>query len=305
MLYGRPDTLCDAVRLYADGMAEYADAELFAACGESDFATAFHLIVLPALVLGRDLMLFQPRQWHSAATAFDGRSTVCLTTPSLALIGARVVPTGKDYSGVCFVPSADGLTVERAERVAAGFPGCAFLNTLGSAETGLLTVSREVRDDGVVGEPLPGKRGWLRDIDEHGVGTLWTAGPDTRIAATGGTLTRAEDGAVSSGHLAHTTPDGGFVLDGRADAPVRIDGVSVDPAEVVATLRGIRGVVDASVSVDRSGPDNRVTVVAVGDVTEGPGLAAAGRALRRPGPARGSLSSGGGACRRRAWKGLR
>ncbi|MBN6039743.1 hypothetical protein [Amycolatopsis sp. 195334CR] len=268
LLFGRPDSLHEAARLYAEGLPEFADAELFAACAPMDFAETFHLVVLPSIVLGRDLMLFQPRQWRAAGTAFDGRPVVCLTTTALALLGARAAPEDRDYTGVCFLPSGGGLTPERAERVAARFAGCSFLNVLGSPETGLLAVTREVAEDGHVGKPLAGKQIWLRDVGEDGVGTLWTAGPDARIAASDGFLRRTPDGAVSKGHLAHAVPGGGFVLDGQAGDLVELDGRSVDPAEVVAAVRGLRGVVDASLTVDRSGPAERVTVVATGDVTE-------------------------------------
>jgi hypothetical protein len=268
LLYGRPGALRDTVRLYTEGMPEYADAELFASCEPMDVAATFHLVVLPAVVLGRDLMPFRPRQWRAAAEAFDGRSAVCLSTPAHALLGARVASAGQDHSRVSFVPAGGGLTAERAERVAAGFAGCSFLAVFTTPETGVLTVTREVREDGAVGTPLPGKRVWLREVDETGVGTMWAEGPDTMIAATGGPLPRTADGAVGSGDLAHVDPVGGFVLDGRVDDLVQVDGVSIHPADVVAALRDIRGVVDASMSVDRSGPTDRVTVEAVGDVTE-------------------------------------
>ncbi|GAA1216980.1 AMP-binding protein [Prauserella alba] len=278
LLFGRPETLADTVDLYVTGIPEYAEAELFAACTASEFATdlatVLHRIVLPAVVLGRDLMLFRPHQWHAAAAALDGRPAVCLTPPPLALLGSRAASARHNYSGVRFVPEGGGLTTERAERVAAGFAGCSFLTLFGTTETGVLTVTREVRDDDYIGEPLPGKPVWLSDPGDdgernHGVGTMWTAGPDTRIATTDGLLSRSAEGAVGSGYLARPGADGGFVLAGKADERVDVDGVSIDPGDLLASLRDIRGLVDASVSVDRSGPAGRITIVAVGDVTEG------------------------------------
>jgi len=268
LLFGRPDSLVDAVRLYAHGMPEYAAAEVFAACSSIDFAAGFYMVVAPAIVLGRDLVLFRPSRWDLAADELAGRPGVCLAAASLAAAGARTVRPGRRYRDTRFVPAGGGLTANRAERITAGFAGCGFLTMLGSTETGLLTVDREVRQDGHVGWPLPGKPVWLNDIGPDGVGTLWTRGPDTRFAATGGELLTGPAGAVSTGDLAHRHPDGGFVLDGRADQLVKVDGVSVYPRQIVGAVRAIPGVVDASVSVDRSAAVDRITVVAVGEVTE-------------------------------------
>ncbi len=265
LLFGRPEALVDAVRLYAAGMPEYAAAEVFAACSSIDFAAGFYMIVAPALVLGRDLVLFRPSRWDLAADELAGRPGVCLAAASLAAAGARTVAPGRRYRDTWFVPAGGGLTTERAERITAGFTGCGFLTMLGSTETGLLTVDREVRQDGHVGWPLPGKPVWLRDLGPDGVGTLWTKGPDTRFAATGGELLTGPDGAVSTGDLAHHHADGGFVLDGRADQLVKVDGVSVYPRQIVGAVRAIPGVVDATVSVDRSAAVDRITVVAVGE----------------------------------------
>jgi acyl-coenzyme A synthetase/AMP-(fatty) acid ligase len=248
-------------------MPEYAAAEVFATCSAIDFAAAFCMVVAPAVLLGRDLVLFRPSRWQTALPELAGRPGVCLAPPALAVLGARTAAGRTGFFGTSFVPAGGGLTPQRAARISAGFPGCGFLTMLGSTETGLLTVGREVRDDGHVGAPLPGKPVWLEDIGPDGVGTLWTRGPDTRFAVTGGTLAIRPDGAVSTGDLAHRT-DGGFVLDGRKDDLVKIDGVSVYPREVIAAVRALPGAVDASVSVDRSGAADRVTVVAVGDVTE-------------------------------------
>lgn len=266
LLFGDPDTLPDAVRLYVDGMPEYAEAEVFAACSALDFAAAFYMTVMPAILLARDLLLFAPHRWDLAAAELDGRSGVCLAAPVLAALGGRAA-AGGDYRRLSVVPAGGGLTVSRAERISAGFTGCSFLTMLGSTETGLLTVGREVREDGHVGVALPGKPVWLRDIGPDGVGTLWTKGPDTRIAASDGRLLRTEDGAVSTGDLAHLD-DTGYFLDGRSDDLIKVDGVSVYPNAVAAAIRALPGVLDAAVSVDRSGPADRIVVAVVGDTTE-------------------------------------
>jgi acyl-coenzyme A synthetase/AMP-(fatty) acid ligase len=281
LLFGRPAGLPAAVRLYTEGMPEYRDAEVFAACSAADFAAAFYMVVVPAVTLGRDLVLFGPRDWPAAARTFANRPGICLAAPSLAVLGARAVGRGH-HDRTSVVPAGGGLTVRRAERIQAGFRGCGFLTMLGATETGLLTVTREVREDGYVGHPLPGKPVWLADVGPDGVGTLWTRGPDTRFAVTGGSLATRPDGAVSTGDLAHRHPgDGGFVLDGRANDLIKVDGVSVYPRAVVAALRAVPGVVDASVSVDRSGVVDRVTITVVGDATE-ERVRAACAALPRP-----------------------
>ncbi|MFG3435611.1 hypothetical protein ACGF0J_00085 [Nonomuraea sp. NPDC047897] len=268
LLFGRPDALPDAVRLYTDGMPEYAGAEVFAACSGLDFAAAFYMVVMPALLQGRDLLLFAPNRWDVAARELAGRPGICLAAPALAVLGARAA-AGATYGGTSIVPAGGGLTFERAERITAGFTGCGFLTMLGSTETGLLTVGREVREDGHVGEPLRGKPVWLEDLDANGVGTMWTRGPDTRFAVTGGRLLTRADGATSAGDLAHHDAGGtGFFLDGRTDDVIKVDGVSVYPGAVAAAVRTLAGVVDAAVSVDRGGPADRITIVVVGDTTE-------------------------------------
>jgi len=270
LLFGRPDALPDAVRLYAGGMPEYAGAEVFAACSGLDFAAAFYMVVMPAVLMARDLLLFAPNRWDVAARQLAGRPGVCLAAPALVVLGARATggSTAK-YGGTSIVPAGGGLTFERAERISAGFAGCGFLTMLGSTETGLLTVGREVRGDGHVGEPLPGKPVWLEDPDANGVGTMWTRGPDTRFAVTGGRLLTREDGATSAGDLAHPDASGtGFFLDGRADDLIKVDGVSVYSGAVSAAVRALAGVADAAVSVDRGGPVDRITIAVVGDTTE-------------------------------------
>lgn len=268
LLFGDPALLPEAVRLYTDGMPEYAGAEVFAACSALDFAAAFYMTVVPAIVLARDLVLFAPHRWDVAARELDHRDGVCLATPVLAALGGRAA-TGGSYRGLSLVPAGGGLTAARAERITAGFTGCSFLTMFGSTETGLLTVGREVREDGHVGKPLPGKPVWLADVGTDGVGTLWTKGPDTRFAAGDGRLLRDADGAVSTGDLAHPDADGtGYVHDGRSDDLIKIDGVSVYPNAVAAAVRALPGVLDAACSVDRGGPADRVVLTVVGDTTE-------------------------------------
>ncbi|WP_329061010.1 class I adenylate-forming enzyme family protein [Amycolatopsis sp. NBC_01480] len=268
LLFGAPAALPEAVRLYTDGMPEYAGAEVFAACSALDFAAAFYMTVIPAVLLARDLVLFAPHRWDLAAGALDGRAGICLAAPVLAALGGRAAGGG-DYRGLSVVPAGGGLTAGRAERISAGFTGCSFLSMLGSTETGLLTVGREVREDGHVGSPLPGKPVWLTDIGGDGVGTLWTKGPDTRLAASDGRLLRDSDGAVSTGDLAHLDAAGtGYFLDGRSDDLIKVDGVSVYPNSVAAAVRALPGVLDAAVSVDRDGPADRIVVKVVGETTE-------------------------------------
>ncbi|PYC80221.1 hypothetical protein C7C46_13100 [Streptomyces tateyamensis] len=281
LLFGDPAGLPQAARLYAAGMPEYADAEVFAACSAMDFAAAFYMTVVPALLLARDLLVFAPHRWDLAARELAGRAAVCLAAPVLAALGARAA-AGGDFARTTLVPAGGGLTVARAERIAAGFTGCSFLTMLGSTETGLLTVGREVREDGHVGSPLPGKPVWLADTGRDGVGTLWTRGPDTRFAASDGRLLRGAGGAVSTGDLAHLDPSGtGYVLDGRGDDLIKVDGVSVYPNAVAAAVRALPGVLDAAVAVDRTGPADRVLVTAVGETTEEAVRAACG-ALAQP-----------------------
>ncbi|GLF96715.1 class I adenylate-forming enzyme family protein [Streptomyces yaizuensis] len=268
LLFGRPHTVPDAVGLYAAGLPEYASAEVFATCSAIDFAAAFYMVAAPALVLGRDLVLFRPGSWETAVPELAGRPGVCLAPPAVAVLGARAAGGRYACRETWFVPAGGGLTPARADRIATGFPGARFLTMLGSTETGLLTADREVRDDGRVGAPIPGKPVWLEDVGPDGVGTLWTRGPDTRFAVTGGRLTARPDGSVTTGDLAHRTEDGHYVLDGRADDLVKVDGVSVYPRQITAAVRALPGAVDASVTVDRSRATDRVTVVVVGDVTE-------------------------------------
>ncbi|MFI2665730.1 AMP-binding protein [Micromonospora carbonacea] len=269
LLFGRPHALHEAVRLYVEGMPEYGQAEVFAACSSLDFAAAFYVVMLPALLRGRDLLLFRPHQWALAGRHLADRPGICLAPPALATLTAGAAPAGARYDRTTFVPAGGGLTPDRARRISVGLPGCRFLTMLGSTETGLLTVRREVDATGNLGAPLPGKQVWLEDVGPDGVGMLWTRGPDTRFAAVGGELRARPDGAVSAGDLVRPAPDGtGYLLEGRVDDLIKVDGVTVYPASVAAAVQALPGVTDARVSVDRSGPVDRITVLAVGDVTE-------------------------------------
>ncbi|MBB5924470.1 acyl-coenzyme A synthetase/AMP-(fatty) acid ligase [Actinoalloteichus hoggarensis] len=269
LLFGHPHGLPRAVETYTSGLPEYAAAEVFATCSPLDFAAAFYMALIPALLLGRDLVLFGSGDWRLPARELAGRSGICVAPPALEVLGARSAQAGADYRGVSFVPAGGGLTIRRAERITAGFSGAGFLTMLGSTETGLLTVTRTVRDDGYVGVPLPGKPVWLDAVGADGVGMMWTRGPDTRFAARGGPLLVGPDGAVSTGDLAHRDrAHGGFVLDGRSDDLVKVDGISVYPGRVAAAVRAVDGAVDAAVTVERDGPVDRIVVVVIGTVDE-------------------------------------
>ncbi|EEP73613.1 hypothetical protein MCAG_03940 [Micromonospora sp. ATCC 39149] len=281
LLFGHVGNLASTVRLYTDELPEFAAAEAFVTCSPPDFAAAFYLMLLPALVLRRDLVLFRPSDWQLAAAELAGRPAVCLAPPALQVQGARCGRAGASYRDTWFVPAGGGMTLRRAERVAAGFPGCRFLTILGSTETGLMTVSRQVRDDGYVGRPLARKPVWLDDVGPDGVGTLWTRGPDTRFAVRGGQLLTGPDGAVSTGDLAHLSPDGGYVLDGRQGELVKVDGVSVYPNRVAEALRRLPGVDDVAVTVDRTGAADRLVLTVVGTADE-QAIRAACAALPQP-----------------------
>lgn len=268
LLFGRPHRFTAVVDQYVAGLPEFGSAEVFATCLQLDFAAAFYLMLLPAMVLGRDLVLFRPGDWALAARELAGRGGVCLAPPALQVLGARLAGGSTDYRRTSFVPAGGGLTVRRAERIVSGFRGCRFLVLLGSTEAGLVTATRVVRDDGYVGMPLPGKPVWLSDVADDGVGTVWTRGPDTRFAVIGGELMTGEDGAVSAGDLAHRALSGGYVLDGRRIDLLKVDGVSVYPNRIAAAVRGLPGVEDVLVTVDRRGALDRLVVVVVGDSDE-------------------------------------
>ena len=268
LLFGRPESLPAAVELYDRAILGYEGAEVFAACGGFDFTGVFLLVLLPAMLTGRDLLLFRPNRWDTAAQHLAGRPGVLFASAALTAFGAPA-GEGRDFSQTVVIPAAGGLTADRAERISAGFRGCQFLNLLGATEAGIIATTTDVDRLEYVGHALAGKEVWLEDIASDGVGRMWAKGPDARFVSSDGRLNVRPDGAVTWGDLAHVDPRrGGYVLNGREDHLIKVDGVTVYPNEAVAALRAIPGVLDARVSVDRTGAADRLTVMVIGDVGE-------------------------------------
>ncbi|MBP5468123.1 MAG: AMP-binding protein [Candidatus Riflebacteria bacterium] len=82
------------------------------------------------------------------------------------------------------------------------------------------------------------------DIIDNSIGELCFAVPFTRgyINLPEQTKKVFIDGIYHTGDLAHRLPDGNFVLDGRSNDMIKINGNRIEPAEIEAAFKNITGV---------------------------------------------------------------
>ncbi|MBP5468536.1 MAG: AMP-binding protein, partial [Candidatus Riflebacteria bacterium] len=83
-----------------------------------------------------------------------------------------------------------------------------------------------------------------KEINDDSIGELCFAVPFTRgyINLPKQTKNAFIDGIYHTGDLAHRLPDGNFVLDGRSNDMIKINGNRIEPAEIEAAFKKITGV---------------------------------------------------------------
>jgi acyl-coenzyme A synthetase/AMP-(fatty) acid ligase len=206
--------------------------------------------------------------------------TAAIAVPALYRTLCRLDGASAKLASLRMVSSnGDALLTADLELLRATLPaGCAVQMIYGATETqaGMRFVPATETSSGAqvpAGRPIPGVQ-W-RILDEHGapvsdgeVGELWIRSRYTAIGEwEDGSCVPGRlpiDGADGSrryamGDLVGVRDDGVFVVVGRIDRQMKLDGYRVEPVEVEAALRAQPGVLDAAVLPVGDGIATRLT----------------------------------------------
>jgi acyl-coenzyme A synthetase/AMP-(fatty) acid ligase len=243
---------------------------VFATCLPLQFSAAFFMTVLPALFLRRDLLVFEPHDWSPVRRAARDRDILVLTVPALAAAASLGTSGSADLSRAVLFLGGGHVSAERVRLIRERFVGAGIANLYGTAETGALTLDADPGHNRHVGPPIPGKAIWLEGLDENGIGTVATAGPDCcQYVWQPGEALLHHGGHVAGTDYGRFDGAGRLCLEGRVDGGEKLGGVLVYPRVVERHLLALDGVSDAKVLVRRvpSGLEHLVARV-VGRVDE-------------------------------------
>ena len=199
--------------------------------------------------------------------------------------------------------TAETLTPDLVERLAAGFPQARLVNTYGSSETTAVVTTAEISATAAppripIGRPIAGSRVYV--LDARGdlapvgaAGEIAVGGAATAAGYLGRPDLTAEKFApdpfatVASGRLFRTgdrgrwLADGSLELLGRADRLVKIRGFRVEPGEVETALTRHPAVREAAVVARAGGAEARLVAYVVPRATPAPAAAELRDFLRR------------------------
>jgi acyl-coenzyme A synthetase/AMP-(fatty) acid ligase len=242
-------------------------AQTLATCLPLDYSAAFMMMVIPALYLRKDLLVFEPHDWRPLGQAAIAAHVACLTTPGLAAAGTASLPGPADFSGVSLFMASGYLSAERIRTIRHVMAGVHLLNCYGASETGVVSLDRQATGAGHVGTPIAGKPTWIEDPDDSGTGAIATSGfdcrefywPDRRPI-------KKADGTVSVTDTGRFDEAGRLFLEGRLDSGEKLHGVTIYPRRIERHLLALDGVADVKVYVRQDGGLDRLAARVVGRV---------------------------------------
>lgn len=195
------------------------------------------------------------------------RVSVLNQTPTAFGQLAEVTGGPDDLALRLVIFGGEALDVRRVAPWLGEHPAVRAVNMFGITETTVHATWTEVTPDGsadrsIIGVPLPGLRidlldRTLRPVLPGVVGEMYIGGPQVargyrgRPGLTSARFVAGVDGAVRyrTGDLARLRNDGTYEFRGRADDQLQVRGHRVEPGEIVRALRGVAGVVDATVAI--------------------------------------------------------
>ncbi|MEX5309175.1 AMP-binding protein [Kocuria sp. CPCC 205297] len=266
---GYSDEWEDIVRLQAKGIYDpaFPSGEYgFATHLPIQFSAAFFMLVLPAMLLRRDLTVTTPVDWAPVLAAQDRAELFFLSAPSVMAAACSSETSSPQLHRTVVVLGGGHLGRGRVQMIREHTGAKRVWNIYGTAETGCLSIDEDPGHGTHVGRPIPGKKIWA-----HG------DGQDSRIAAEGadccaflwtpGTEVTAVDLPVSA-DLGRLDPHGHIVLEGRVDGTVKLRGRLVDLRSIERHLLRLEGVHDVSVRVvERADGLDGLAARVVGTVT--------------------------------------
>lgn len=254
--------------LYRPIFPQQPELQVLATCLPLEYAASFMMMLIPALFLARDLVVFPPHKWDTLHAIAAREHVACLAVPPLMAAASAGTPEPVDMSRAALIMASGYLSRERIDATRARFRGVTLMNCYGASETGVVSLDRHPDGGFHVGRPISGKPVWLEEVDAQGVGKIATTGIDCRERywSKEPPLRRA-DGTVAATDFGHFDADGNLYLDGRIDGGEKLHGVTIYPRKIERHLLTLDGVVDARVRVvDRRGIDHLEARV-VGTVT--------------------------------------
>jgi acyl-coenzyme A synthetase/AMP-(fatty) acid ligase len=242
----------DAV-LYQPTFPRHPEIDVLATSLPPEYAASFIMIVVPAMFLKKDLIIFPAHDWGALREAASSRHIACLTVPGVTAAALTNTPDPVDMSTVALIMASGYLAAQRCDAIRSAFRGVTLMNCYGASETGVVSLDRDPGMQFHVGTPVLGKPVWIDDPNDSGIGRLATAGVDCREFCwdQDGELRdlKRADGSVAATDLAHFDDDGNLYLDGRLDGGEKLHGVTVYPRQIERHLLQLDGVVDVTVSV--------------------------------------------------------
>jgi acyl-coenzyme A synthetase/AMP-(fatty) acid ligase len=254
--------------LYGLAFPDGREIRTLATCLPLDYAAAFMMVVVPALMCGHSLVAFQPHRWLTLHAMASREPVACIAVPSLLAAAAVSTLEPIDMRNLALMTTAGYLSRSRIEAIGKAFKGARLLTSYGATETGVMTI--DPSPDGEhfhVGRPIAGKPVWLVDVDAHGVGKIATAGPDCReFYWQGERPLRNGDGSVIATDYGHFDKAGHLYLDGRIDGGAKLHGITVYPRALERHVLAMPGVVDARAIIVNSATIDRLELLVVGSV---------------------------------------
>jgi acyl-coenzyme A synthetase/AMP-(fatty) acid ligase len=253
--------------LYQTAFAGSAPVEVLATCLPLEYAAVFMMIIVPALYLARDLVIFPNHRWDVLQELARRERVACLAVPALTAAIRASTPEPVDMQRAAVVFTAGYLSRARSDSLAQRWRGVILLGSYGASETGVMTLDRNPGASPHVGQALAGKPIWIVGADERGVGRVATTGPDCRELYWGREdRLRDDDGVVASTDLGHLDGQGNLYLDGRVDGGEKLRGITIYPREIERHILLLPGVEDVRVKVGGDSGLERLEARVVGEV---------------------------------------
>lgn len=255
--------------LYQPTFPGHPKVDVLATCLPLGYAAAFMMVIVPALFLAKDLVVFPPHKWGTMHSLAAREHVICLCVPSLMAAACVSTIEPIDMSKAALIMASGYLSRSRVETTRSKFRGVSLLNCYGASETGVVTLDRNPDGSFHVGKPIFGKPVWLEDVDEHGVGKIATSGIDCReFYWKQDTIIRRSDGTVASTDCGHFDEHGNLYLDGRLDGGEKLHGITIYPRQIERHLLKFDGVADISIRITNVNGVEHLAARVVGSVTE-------------------------------------
>lgn len=215
------------------------------------YSASFFMMVIPAMLLPRDLLVYNNFDWGPLLTQLRRRPFLCLSVPSAAQAGSLAMTRQQHSAGLHLLLGGGAITGARLDALRIALPDAAISNIYGTAETGALAIDVAPGHNAHVGAPIQGKAVWLENGDSDGVGTIASVGIDCRRYLWTMSTGLHDQGAIVRGFdRGQFDAAGNLVLKGRVDDAVKLNGTLVFLNEIRAHFLALDAVVDVAAKVE-------------------------------------------------------